>query len=411
MRNIITGVCLIVVVAVSSSAAQTPTPQPAVKNQANIDALKKKLDEKQAEIKRTTELRDQAQAKLSERAEPQADAGGFELKPGLEGAQELFGLLLTCFGSPDHCGINADRDPSSSNDETLRTRLQYIDETKQQLTKLTLEYDKLLSDFVAAGGTFAGGINQFNLESRPGPRSDEEKRLEEEYRALDLKRKEEAKNKTKNEPPPPPPPPPPISSIPQTPAWDIAASFGIGSSVLSLNEPGAVGTSSGGHAMRNTLIATTAIALTTFGITSLAGDEGAATVAVPPVVQTVPPAAAPTPFVSLDGTYPNIPFVLQPGSCAGFNPQFVGTLTVTGHSSDTTTATVRIIEAITREYRGVFRNRIFEGAGSGAFASGRTWAGQLSFSMADGSVRNLREVLNVGASATSPACPATYAQP
>ena len=415
MRNIITGACLIVVVAVSSSAAQTPTPQPVVKNQANIDALKKRLDEKQAEIKQMTELRDQAQASLSEPAEPVADAGGFELKPGLEGAQELFGLLLTCFGSPDHCGINADRDRSTSNDETLRTRLQNIDDARKQLTKLTLEHDKILAEFVTAGGELPGGILRFTLESQQAPLSDEQKRLEEEYRAEELKRREEARNKTKNEPPPPPPPPPPISSIPQTPTWDIAASFGIGSSVLSLNEPSAVGTSSGSHTVRNTAIAAAAIAVTTFGITSLPGDEGAATVAVPPVTPigqtTAPPAPAPNPFVSLDGTYPNLTFVLQPGSCAGFNPQFMGTITVTGHSSDAATAIVRIIEAITREYRGVFRNRIFEGSGSGAFASGRTWTGQLSFSMADGSVRNVREVLNVGPSATSTACPATYTQP
>lgn len=421
MRNTITITCMLVVVAVGLSAAQTPTPQPAVKNQANIDALKKKLDEKHAEIKRVTELRDQSQALLSEPEKPSVDTGGFELKPGLEGAQELFGLLLTCFGSPANCGINADRDPSSDPD-TLEWRLRYIDDSNKQLTKLTLEYDKILSDFVLAGGTFAGGINQFNREEQPGPQSDEEKRLadyekqlDEEYRALEHKRKEEAKNKTKNEPPPPPPPPPPISSIPQTPTWDIAASFGIGSSVLSLNEPGAVGTSSGGHTVRNTAIVGSAIALATFGITALPGDEGAATVAVPPVTPigqtTVPPAAAPTPFVSLDSTYLNIPFVLQPGGCAAFNSQFTGNINVSGHSSDGSRVTARLIERLTREYLGQFRNGTFEGSGGGAFPSGSVWTGVFSFSLSGGSVRNAREVLNVGASATSPACTATYTQP
>ena len=115
-------------------------------------------------------------------------------------------------------------------------------------------------------------------------------------------------------------------------------------------------------------------------------------------------------FSSLDGTYSNVTFLLQSGSCTGFNPQFTGTITVTGHSSDAATAIVRIVEAITREYRGLIRNGTFEGTGNGAFPSGRTWIGQFAAFLSGGSARNAREVLNMSASATSPACTATYAQ-
>ena len=181
---------------------------------------------------------------------------------------------------------------------------------------------------------------------------------------------------------------------------------------FSHGENAAVGQSGGMGTAGKATLAVVTTAAGGYAISRANQSNGPSTGTTPGGTTTVapPPIAAPNPFVSLDGTYPNVTFLLQSGSCAGFNPQFTGTITVTGHSSEGATVTVRIVESITREYRGLIRNGTFEGTGNGAFGSGRTWIGQLSALLSGGSARTAREVLNVGASATSAACTNTYVQ-
>lgn len=239
--SIAAGVAALVVALVG---AQSPTPKPPDSSQAKRDAIKKQLEEKEAELGRARDARrsfedEQAHpSPSSQPVQPPVDRPPSKDDDYLDDAALLLEQLLRSYGFPvtassayESLTLDADYERAKAAtppDQAEETRKK----SDQTLSKLEQDRATLQQEYLDAGGRL--GISQFTIETQTD--DPELKRLEEEYIAKERKRlQEEEASKNKKPPPPgPPPPPPPISLVVEKPIWDVASSHGISGSSFGL---------------------------------------------------------------------------------------------------------------------------------------------------------------------------------